>query len=141
MNVKGMLPFENMVSNYLYQAENKNNHVLYRVTPIFEGDNLVCSGVQMEAKSVEDNGEGIKFNVFCYNVQPGITIDYKTGESDGPELNEEETVYILNKNSMKFHRPKCDSVHEISEKNKEEYTGGRQELINNGYTPCQSCKP
>lgn len=78
MNTVGMLEFENKVANYIKET---NNHVLYRVTPIFEGDNLLASGVQMEAQSVEDNGKGIKFNVYVYNVQDGITIDYKTGES------------------------------------------------------------
>lgn len=78
MNTKGMLEFENDVASYIKET---NNHVLYRVTPIFEGDNLVATGVQMEAKSVEDNGAGVKFNVFVYNIQTGITIDYKTGES------------------------------------------------------------
>ena len=78
MNVTGMLPFENMVDDYVEETE---NHVLYRVTPIFEGKNLVASGVQMEAFSVEDEGEGICFNVFVYNVQPGVVIDYATGES------------------------------------------------------------
>lgn len=78
MNVEGMLPFENMVADYV---ESTNNHVLYRVTPIFKGDNLLASGVQMEAYSVEDKGIGISFNVYCYNVQPGITIDYSNGNS------------------------------------------------------------
>ncbi len=78
-NVNGMLPFENQVANYI--KENENNHVLYRVTPIFKEDNLLASGVEIEAYSVEDNGQGVCFNVFVYNVQPGITIDYKTGES------------------------------------------------------------
>lgn len=78
LNVTGMLPFENMVADYIKET---NNHVLYRVTPIFEGNNLVANGVQMEAMSVEDRGEGIEFNVFCYNVQPGIAIDYATGDS------------------------------------------------------------
>ena len=82
LNVKGMLPFENMVAEYV---EETDNHVLYRVTPIFEEDNLLASGVLIEAKSVEDNGKGIQFNVYCYNVQPGIEIDYKTGKSSGPE--------------------------------------------------------
>lgn len=77
-NATLMLPYENMVADYIKE---KNNHVLYRVTPVFEGNNLVATGVQMEAKSVEDNGEGIEFNVFVYNVQPGITIDYATGDS------------------------------------------------------------
>lgn len=79
MNVNGMLPFENLVATYI--GKNNNNHVLYRVTPIFEGNNLVASGVQMEAYSVEDNGKGVCFNVYVYNVQPGITIDYSTGKS------------------------------------------------------------
>ena len=81
MNVEGMLPFENQVAEYLNQKSNKNNHVLYRVTPIFEGNNLVASGVQMEAYSIEDNGKGVCFNVYVYNIQPGISINYKTGES------------------------------------------------------------
>ncbi len=78
LNVDGMLPFENMVADYVLETE---NHVMYRVTPIFDGDNLLVSGVQIEAESVEDNGEGILFNVYCYNVQPGVEIDYATGDS------------------------------------------------------------
>ena len=78
MNVDGMLPFENMIADYVKET---GNHVMYRVTPIFEGDNLVALGVQMEAKSIEDNGEAICFNVFVYNVQPNVIIDYATGES------------------------------------------------------------
>ena len=74
-----MLPFENIVAEYI--RDNPTKHVLYRVTPIYEGDNLLASGVQMEAISVEDRGESICFNVYCYNVQPGILIDYSTGES------------------------------------------------------------
>ena len=77
-NVKGMLPFENMVSNYV---KGTKNHVMYRVTPIYEGDNLVASGIQMEALSVEDNGKGIKYNVYIYNAEEGVKIDYKTGNS------------------------------------------------------------
>lgn len=78
MNTVGMLEFENKVANYVKET---NNHVLYRVTPIFEGNNLLASGTQMEAYSVEDQGKGISFNVYVYNIQEGITIDYKTGES------------------------------------------------------------
>lgn len=78
MNTVGMLEFENKVANYI---KSTNNHVLYRVTPIYKDDNLLSSGVIMEAYSVEDSGEGIKFNVFVYNVQDGIDIDYKTGDS------------------------------------------------------------
>ncbi len=79
MNVEGMLPFENMVADYIQETD---NHVMYRVTPIFEGDDLVAKGVQIEAYSVEDEGDGICFNVFCFNVQPGVVIDYATGESE-----------------------------------------------------------
>jgi DNA-entry nuclease len=79
MNVNGMLPFEEKVAKYL---DTYDNHVLYRVTPIFEGNNLVASGVLMEAYSVEDEGKGICFCVYCYNVQPGVKINYKTGESE-----------------------------------------------------------
>ena len=78
MNTVGMLEFENKVANYVKET---NNHVLYRATPIYEGDNLLVSGVQLEAYSIEDNGVGIKFNVFVYNVQDGIKIDYSSGES------------------------------------------------------------
>lgn len=78
MNTEGMLPFENMVADYVSET---GNHVMYRVTPVFEGDNLLSDGVLMEAKSVEDNGAGVLFNVFCYNVQPGIIINYENGES------------------------------------------------------------
>lgn len=76
LNVTGMLPFENMVADYIHET---GNHVLYRVTPIFDGTDLVARGVLMEGWSVEDSGEGICFNVYCYNVQPGVTIDYATG--------------------------------------------------------------
>lgn len=82
MNVEGMLPFENMVADYVKSSQ---NHVMYRVTPVFEQNNLVADGVLIEAKSVEDNGSGIQFNVFCYNVQPGISIDYATGDSKEDE--------------------------------------------------------
>lgn len=79
-NVSGMLPFENQVANYI-KTSSKNVHVLYRVTPIFKGDNLLASGVEIEAYSVEDCGKGICFNVYIYNVQQGINIDYRTGEN------------------------------------------------------------
>ena len=81
-NVEGMLPFENQVAEYIKkQKTNENKHVLYRVTPIYDGENLLASGVQMEAFSVEDKGEGICFNVYVYNEQPGVVINYATGES------------------------------------------------------------
>lgn len=78
MNTEGMLPFENMVADYIKET---NNHVAYRITPVYDGNDLVAKGVQMEAYSVEDDGEGICFNIFCYNAQPGVAIDYATGES------------------------------------------------------------
>ena len=81
-NVEGMLPFENLVADYVHET---GNHVLYRVTPIYNGDDLEARGVQMEAYSVEDNGDGVCFNVFVYNVQPGVDIDYATGESSATE--------------------------------------------------------
>ena len=79
LNTEGMLPFENQVAEYI--DENESNHVLYRVTPIYKNNNLLASGVEMEAWSVEDKGKGVCFNIYCYNVQPGIVIDYATGES------------------------------------------------------------
>lgn len=144
MNVTGMLPFENMVADYIKET---GNHVMYRVTPIFEGDDLLCRGVLMEAYSVEDEGEGICFNVFVYNAQPSIEIDYATGESrlnksDSEVSHTEQTnTYVLNTNSKKFHNPDCSSVSKISENNKQVFEGTREELIDDGYSPCGICKP
>lgn len=136
MNAQGMLPFENLVADYVKQSE---NHVLYRVTPIFKGNNLLAEGVLMEGWSVEDNGEGICFNVFVYNVQPGIEIDYATGESRLSDT--VQAHYILNINKKKFHYSTCLSVQDMSEKNKQEYVGDRKNLIMQGYEPCGSCQP
>ena len=156
MNVDGMLPFEDMVADYVKDYE---NHVMYRVTPIFEGRNLVANGVLMEAYSVEDEGEGVCFCVYVYNVQPGIVIDYRTGESvldsefegfdtlppeEDAETDEDGRVlkdYVLNKSSKKFHDPDCKNAADISEKNREDYHGAREDLIDDGYSPCGSCKP
>lgn len=145
LNVTGMLPFENEVADYVKET---GNHVLYRVTPVFEGDNLVPDGVQMEAKSVEDDGAGVQFHVFCYNVQPQITINYATGESQvakeetaQPQPSNGEADYILNKNTHKFHKKDCGSVQGMKPQNKKEYKGTREELIKQGYEPCGSCKP
>ena len=141
MNTEGMLPFENMVADYIKET---GNHVLYRVTPLFEGNNLVASGVQMEAKSVEDNGEGICFNVYVYNIQPGIEIDYATGESQmaaAEETDGEIVSYILNTNNKKFHYEECNSVMQMKEENKQKYTGTREDLLRQGYEPCGSCMP
>ncbi len=161
MNVDGMLPFENMVADYIKET---GNHVLYRVTPIFKGNNLLASGVQIEAYSVEDNGDGICFNVYCYNAQPGITINYADGSSSGPPMEQttkkptttksptaattkkpvsSNVTYILNINpsSMKFHYPDCSSVSKMKEENKKEFYGTRQEAIAAGYSPCGNCDP
>lgn len=145
MNVQGMLPFENMVDDYVDETE---NHVLYRVTPVFSGNNLLCEGVLMEAWSVEDEGDGICFNIFCYNVQPGVEFDYATGENweEGEsvkptETEKSETTYILNTNSKKFHKNTCANAENISNKNKDEFVGDRADLINQGYSPCGSCTP
>ena len=160
--IEGMLPFENMVADYVKET---GNHVMYRVTPVFEGENLVASGVLMEGKSVEDNGEGVLFCAYAYNVQPGISIDYATGDSasagteqsavaeqtqtEAAEQSEttvqEETpkgeTYILNTSTKKFHRPDCSSVGQMKESNKEEFTGSRDDVIARGYDPCKRCNP
>ena len=119
MNVEGMLPFEDMVADYV---QDTNNHVLYQVTPIFEGKNLVASGVQMEAQSVEDHGKGIEFNVFVYNIQPGITIDYATGNShlekaSGNETNDKDFKMEIrgNKKSKIYHCPNQQAYDEMED--------------------------
>lgn len=166
LNIEGMLPFENMVADYIQETD---NHVLYRVTPIFEGNNLLANGVLMEGYSVEDKGAGVSYCVFAYNVQPGIEIDYATGEiklADSAQQEEQKTAtvtptpspepekqepatgseasqadYILNTNTKKFHYPTCSSVNDMKEKNKQEFFGTRDEAISNGYSPCGRCKP
>lgn len=142
LNMEGMLPFENLVADYV---EETGNHVMYRVTPIYEGDDLVAQGVLMEGYSVEDGGNGILYCVFAYNVQPGVEIDYATGESwlagEDAAGDGEGTTYILNTSSMKFHDPACPSVEDIKENNKEAFTGNWEELIAQGYSPCGRCNP
>lgn len=256
MNVDGMLPYENEVADYI---KSTGNHVLYRVTPVFEDDNLLASGVLMEAESVEDGGSGVSFNAYCYNVQPGISIDYATGDSSGQaytgseaskydgvnfqspavikaiqqalndkgydcgtpdgiagngtasaaahfkadhglsgnsidaalaltlglnayqllDLSSEAAAdqassaaqngqssgtagqasgaqageasgsgsagpamsYIVNTNTGKFHNPGCSSIGQMSDSNKMEYTGSRDDLIAMGYQPCKRCNP
>ena len=159
LNVEGMLPFENMVADYVKET---NNHVLYRVTPIFKGENLLASGVLMEGWSVEDDGNGICFNVYCYNVQPGIKIDYATGESEAVDgsapygssaavttpkketnqqtQNASPTVnYIANKNSKKLHYTWCHSVDQMKESNKVYLSCTREQALSQGYSPCGNC--
>ncbi len=144
MNNEGMLPYEIKVAQYV---EDTGNHVLYRVTPIFEGNNLLASGVLMEAYSVEDRGKGISFCVYCYNVQPGVTINYKTGDSklSGKTSSSSPTsakeTYILNTNTKKFHKPSCSSVVRMSAKNKKQVKDSRDNIIADGYDPCKVCNP
>ena len=159
LNIAGMLPFENEVADY---AETTGNHVLYRVTPDFEGDELVARGVLMEGWSVEDEGEGVCFCVYAYNIQPGVEIDYATGESweaegytessGGGESTQTVTVtgsvdgmetqdYVLNTSSHKFHFPDCSGVANMSPDNRQDYTGTRDEILSMGYDPCGICNP
>lgn len=160
LNIQGMLPFENMVADYVQETE---DHVLYRVTPVFAGDNLVASGVLMEGWSVEDGGEGVCFCVYAYNVQPGVEIDYATGESrqsgdgqTGAETGTEtesgmetasstessgEMEYVLNTSSHKFHLPDCSSVASMSDANRQDFVGSREEVVAQGYEPCGRCHP
>ena len=210
LNSDSMLYFENIAAGYL--EKNKDGHVLYRVTPVYEGNNLVATGVQMEAFSIEDFGKSVCYNVFLYNVQPGISIDYKTGESKpdaaykkGSEIgaaaayekikkeavlpisyvyepitkaetgtketsasesekvtketvasetkNEtkgtsatteteaQERTYVLNTNTKRYHLPNCNSVADIKDKNKEVVTTTKEKIEDEGYRPCQRCKP
>ena len=157
LNIQGMLPFENMVADYV---KGTNNHVLYRVTPIFEGNNLVASGVLMEGYSVEDNSDGICYNVYCYNVQPGIKINYLTGDSEAEDgsapygssvvvskptqsNNDSSSTasYIGNKNTKKFHYPTCSSVGQMKESNKKYLNCTRDQAIQQGFDPCGRCCP
>ena len=166
LNTEGMLPFENEINRYIDRTD---NHVLYRVTPVFSGSELLARGVHMEALSIEDGGAGICFNIYCYNVQPGVTIDYATGENwetpdtgiddagdaasenGGAEGEASGSVsgteasaagsYVLNENSMRFHRSDCESVADIAESNRAYYEGSRQALIDAGYEPCGACNP
>ena len=145
MNVQGMLPFENMVADHVKEED---HHVLYRVTPIFDGDNLVASGVQMEALCVEcarteDEDDDFFFNVYCYNVQPGVEIDYATGENWEAEVQYTGTeyTYIINTSSRKFHSEDCENAINMKEDNRAEMTCTRQEMIDKGYEPAGCCKP
>ncbi len=144
MNTEGMLPFENMVADYIKET---GNHVLYRVIPHFIENELVARGVFIEAMSVEDNGEGICFNVFCYNVQPGIEINYDDGSSKAVEPAFDSTMepvavtFILNTSTGKFHFPECSAVKKMNDKNREESSLSRDVIASKGYIPCGLCNP
>lgn len=164
-----MIPFENMVGDYIRETD---DHVMYRVTPMFDGEDLLATGFLLEAKSVEDDGESVEFCVFVYNAEEGVTLDYATGdnwlaEADSDDVNTEDSdteasdsddtntgstdadesnssddevrTYILNTSSKRIHDPSCDGVSEMSERNKEEYTGTISELEAQGYTIHYGC--
>ena len=142
-NVEGMLPYENMVANYIRLT---GNHVYYRVTPVFEEDNLLCKGVWMEAEvakhevGMHEEG-GILFSVFVYNIQPGVWINYETGDSCRESVLGLVQNFILNTKTMKFHEADCEKVADIGGKNKKEYSGTREALTKDGYEPCGWCNP
>ena len=156
LNVEGMLPFEDMVTEYVKKT---GNHVLYRVTPVFQGKNLVASGVEMEAWSVEDSGSGICFHVYCYNVQPGIEIDYASGENREAAQNSKDNAnqknqdhssgslpkekkvaeYVLNTNTKRIHLPTCSGVSDTKVQNRKKCKATISELKSKGYTPCGNC--
>jgi len=140
MNTEGMIPFENQIAEYVKET---GEGVLYRVTPIYKGSELIARGVQLEAWSLKDNGASVCFNVFCYNVQPGVEIDYATGESQEVEFicDHEAQILILNTNTGKFHASDCEGVTDIKEENRQEFTCCPEELIAKGYEACGTCKP
>ncbi len=157
MNQDGMNDFENLVGDFVKET---GLHVRYRVTPVWTGENLLCDGLLVEGLSIEDGGEGICFCIFAYNVQPGVHIDYLTGdnyaengeeplnqttETEEPELPTTDPdvtgTYVLNTKKKKFHTPDCPGAASISEKNRGDYTGSRNALILDGYTPDPACSP
>ena len=139
LNYDGMRPFEEEVGHYIW---NTGNHVLYMVKPWFSGDELVARGVQMTARSVEDNGAGVSFNVYCFNVTPNASVDYMTGiVTTEEQAQQEPRLYVVNKRSKVFHYPSCEGAQSISPHNREEVTATRVELTSQGYTPCGYCEP
>ena len=139
LNYDGMRPFEEKVADYIWHT---GNHVLYMSVPWFAEGELVPRGVQMTASSVEDNGKGISFNVYCFNVTPGASIDYRTGIVTTKEQADREPMrYVLNRRSGVFHYPDCDGAKSMSPHNREEVTATRTELTEKGYRPCGACQP
>lgn len=151
LNIDGMLDHENEIADYVKKT---GNHVLYRVTPEYTGDNLVCDGLLMEAYSVEDGGTGVCFCIYARNIQPGIAINYATGDSMliGGEIAAEDpasqsqysagdVTYIVNRSTHKFHTEECTYAVNMSEENREEYNGDVQWLLDNGYEACSKCLP
>lgn len=169
LNIEGMLPYETLTAKYM--DNNPDNHVLYRVTPVFVGSELVARGVLMEGYSVEDNGAGVNFCVFCYNVQPDVEINYADGKSNQDDsinkgtgftgytnenvtetddsknsgftgyTDESTSSYVINTSSKKFHTADCKNANKISDKNKKIVNESRDELIADGYEPSKCCNP
>lgn len=146
LNIAGMLPIENQIAEYIRTT---GNRVLYSVWPYYGAGNYLCCGVQIEAKSIDD--DGILINRYCFNVQPGVSIDYRTGlnhlsgTTASIDIQEEPTAstitYVLNTNTKRFHLPTCPSCEEMKPKNRQETTLSRDELIGQGYKPCGRCNP
>ena len=160
LNIEGMLPFEDKAHDYI--EKNPKNHILYRVTPLYKGKDLVARGVLMEGYSVEDKG-ALQFCVFCYNVQPQISIDYFNGNSrlsSTPAVTTQSSAvttqkvvttekvdksqlktWVVNNKTMKYHYPDCSAVKKINENNKGSITASCEEMKQKGYSPCGICKP
>ncbi len=140
MNVDGQLPFEMKILNYVYET---GNHVLYRTTPIYKGKNFVCSGVQMEAYSVEDNGKGVCFNVYCFNVQPGLKINYKSGKVKESDTRYKDMILAIKNGATTVVVP--DEAQDESESGLKENKDGAEYVLNTNthkfHLPsCDSCK-
>ena len=139
LNYDGMRPLEEEVEHYIW---NTGNHVLYASIPIFVGKELVARGVQMQAWSVEDEGEGISFNVYCFNVTPGAEIDYFSGiVTTAEQAAQDARLYIVNTRSKVFHYPTCEGAQSMSAHNRKEVNATRSELVAQGYIPCGACEP
>lgn len=151
LNIDGMLSFENEIADYV---KDTGNHVLYRVTPRYTDKNLLCDGLLMEAYSVEDKGKGVQFCVFARNIQPGVWIDYKTGDSHllsgnvdyvidpekmVPDYTKGDKTYIVNRNTHKFHEESCEYAISMKAENREEYNGSINWLYDNGFEACKKC--
>ena len=142
-----MLPFENMVADYIKETD---NHVLYRVTPVFENQELVAGGFKWRPGLLRTKGTASVIMSMFIITSPALPLTMPPGKSEemGEESSQQgessqatEGDYILNTSSRKFHLPDCPSVDKIKEQNKEEYHGSREDLMEQGYEPCQSCHP
>ena len=139
LNYDGMRPIEEEVEHYIWDT---GNHVLYMSRPVYLGSELIARGVNMTAWSVEDGGEGISFNIYCFNVTPEAHIDYNTGiVTTAEQAAREARLYVINKRTGVFHYPSCEGAKQISDRNRKEVTATRTELTSKGYTPCGYCEP